>query len=224
MYILDNVDLIHSIMPEHEIYLVAGSSGAGKTSWLLSMLLEWSQGYPVFGRKSHPVPWAYATADRSREGAERRMVGAGIPVEFVPLIAAWDEGLTFNGIVQQAQDMGAKLLVIDGFSRFSPSHNSSRAVSDWLNSVHRTLRQADLTLIGVVEEPKMKPADKYMKRRQRISGPAAWAHHAETIFLVEQLDDKKVGDMRRKLVVLPRNAPEVEYNATMAGGVFKIVP
>jgi RecA-family ATPase len=216
--------LIDTIMPEHEIYLVAGASGAGKTTWLLQMLVEWSQGLPVLGYASHPEPWVYATADRSKDGAERRMTGSGLNPSSVPLIAAWDNGLSFDGIVDRAVEAKAKLLVIDGFSRFSPSHNSSTQVSNWLNSVHRTMRMHDMTLMGVCEEPKMKPKDRYAKGRQRISGPAAWGHHAETVFLIEHFDDKKIGDPRRKLILLPREAPEVEFRATIATGRFTILP
>ena len=66
--------LIESWMPARQVHLLGGSSGAGKTRWLINMLeTVWSKGDPVFGHNSHPVPWAFISGDRDWEDMRRML-------------------------------------------------------------------------------------------------------------------------------------------------------
>jgi hypothetical protein len=72
------------------------------------------------------------------------------------------------------------------------------------------LEKAEMTIIGVVESPKLKPQERYENPRWRVSGAAAWAHYSETIFLIEPSFAKDIDKPERKLYVCPRNAPGME--------------
>jgi hypothetical protein len=54
-----------------EVSLVAGPSGAGKTTWLLQFILALRRGEQFFGRKTNPRPYAFLLFDRSENGLKR---------------------------------------------------------------------------------------------------------------------------------------------------------
>lgn len=199
--------LIDCILPTEEIHLLAGPTGAGKTRWLFDTMLTWQRGEPILGYKSHPVPWLYVASDRSQAGSDRTMESMGLSRSQIPTMPAWDEGMSLNQIVARGQEMKAKLLVIEMFGGFVDPPSHSHQVRAFMQATCRMLQQTHMTIIGVMESPKMKPNDMYANPRQRISGVATWGHHAETIFLVEFTDPKNPNDMRRDLTMCPRCAP-----------------
>ena len=204
---MDSEFLIDCILPKREISLVAGPSGAGKTRWLLNMLVnEWQRGMPVLGYESHPCKWVYVASDRSLASVHRTLRDIGINPESINIIPAWGkDSKSLPQIFDAIKASGAGLAVIEGFGGYA-EEGTPNAVRKYLRAVQHMIECDDITPIGVVESPKMKPHDTYENPRQRVSGAAAWAHYTETIFLVEPED---VSDPRlptRKLYVCPRNA------------------
>lgn len=197
--------LIDPILPKHEISLLGGPSGAGKTRWLLDTLLQWEEGHDILGCPSYPVPWAYVSADRSLDSLERTLNDMNIPPKRIPLIPAWDLGLKWHEVLDRVEATKAQLVVIEAFGSFVEPPANSRMVKDFLNTTARLIRRTGKTVIGVVESPKMKPHDRYENPRQRISGAAAWGHFSETIFLIEPLKSTDPGSPERVLYMCPRN-------------------
>jgi RecA-family ATPase len=202
-----NEYLLDVILPKHEVHLLGGPSGAGKTRWLLKTLLDWQQGLPVLGYQSYPVPWAYVNADRSQASYQRTMCDMGLDPASIRTIAAWDEQLAWHQIIDQMESLDSELFVVESFGSFVPGTSTSRDVKQHLQHAGRFLQRAKKTIIGVVESPKMKPYETYENPRQRISGAAAWGHFSETIFLMEMSNAEDPSCSGRQLYVCPRNGP-----------------
>lgn len=206
--------LIDRILPSCEISLLAGPTGAGKTRWLFDTLMDWEEGLPILGHQSHPVPWIYVAADRSLDAVYRTMDTMEIPRNRFRIVPAWDDHFTFTQIIGAVTDSKAKLAIVEGFGAFIEPPARSDQVRSFLCAACTTLKMHDVTVIGVVESPKMKPRDTYSNPRQRVSGAAAWGHHSETIFLVEPEDAARPADPRRLLTVCVRNGPAIVRHAT----------
>jgi hypothetical protein len=208
--------LIETILPKREVHLLGGPSGAGKTRWLLTtLLMHWRHGLPVLGYKSYPVPWVYIAADRTLDSVGRTMAGMGLSLSGIPIVPAWDDKLGLNGIFDGIDKAGASLAIIESFGSFvEPPYNSNN-VKSLLQLCSRACQKGNLTIIGVVESPKMKPYERYENPRQRISGAAAWGHFSETIFLVEP-DPKDPESLNRTLWVCPRNAPMIKKTGSFS--------
>jgi len=161
------------------------------------------------------------------------MMSLGINPKNVPILPAFGvwPALGHLGILEEAERRKVELLVWEGFGRYVESNAGSSTVARWLSYVTWRLshfqdgspRFAPLTIIGVMEQPKMKPKDRYENARQRISGPAAWGHSASTIVLVEHSDLKCKGP-GRNLEIYPRDSGDILRKATLATGHFVIVP
>lgn len=208
--------LIENLMPTCEVHLVAGVTGAGKTTWLFGMLLDWERGLPVLGCKSNPVPWVYVAADRSIASAHRTMGAMGINPSAIRMIAAQGaDHKDFGAIMGAVADAGAELAVVEAFGSFVDEGGTHRQVSEFMHrACAYTAPQSQfpngLTILGVVESPKMKPNERYLLPRQRISGVATWGHLADCIFLIEHEKPQEHGHPGRKLYICPRVGRDLE--------------
>lgn len=220
--------IIDQLFPRRALHLCAGASGAGKTILLLeTFACHWAQGRDVFGYKSYPESWLYVSGDRSAEDVWRKVDSLGIPRTAVPFLPAYATGkptLDWEKIFNQILATGAKTVIWEGFGRYIADNAGGRVVDAWLEQVTCQIQKHDITLIGVVEQPKMKPRDKYPIPRQRISGPAAWGHHSSTVVLVEFKNEKQSSNPGRivHIIVHDGGAP-IELEATLEGGHFHVV-
>lgn len=226
-------DIIERIFPEQSIHLVAGPTGAGKTRWLIEMLLEWEQGHPVFGFRSNPRPWLYVSGDRPMHQARATIQSLGIDPARVPILEAFGivPPIGVLEILETAEKRNAGLLVWEGFGNYVESNWGSSKVKQWLNMITWRLwhkqdgsKRSPLTIIGVMEQPKMRPKDKYANPRQRISGPAAWGHTAETIVIIEHADETCQNDLRRIGIFPHTHGGPMEFRATLETGHFVLLP
>lgn len=205
--------LVDVILPENEIHLLGGPSGAGKTRWLLNTLLQWEKGEDFICYPSHPAPWVYVAADRSVSSVQRTLSSMGIQPGLITAIPAWDKGMGISEILDAIEKCRAHLVVWESFGSFVEEPAHGQQVKKFLSRMNRFCRQVDTTIIGIVESPKMKPYERYSNPRQRISGAAAWGHFSETIFLVEPdpdcMDDDPANPYRF-LYVCSRNGPAMK--------------
>jgi hypothetical protein len=211
-------------MPKHEVHLLSGVTGAGKTTWLFHTLLEWEKGLPVLGFTSHPVPWAYVAADRSVASAYRTMNAMGIAHNAVNIIPAHGaDRKTWPQIVEVLAEREIEFAVVEGFGGMveEPTH---KGVAQFMHDVCGSCSPSNkfpngLTICGVVESPKMKPAERYALPRQRISGVATWGHMADCIFLIEHghgavKSGHQQGTPDRTLYVCPRIGKDLELKGS----------
>jgi len=222
--------IVDSILPRRRLHLVAGPTGGGKSKFIITQMVSWSRGLDVLGFKSHPEPWLYVSADRSIEDAEDAATSLGfVPHVDVPILPAYATGkdtLSWESVLNDILETKRKIIVWEGFGRYVGANPKGHTVDKFLEQMTRFVLHFDLTIIGIVEEPKMKPRDKYANVRQRISGPAAWGHHTGTVIVIEPSAERNPTDPSRKVWVIPHagNVPAIELNATLIGGQFTIIP
>jgi len=70
--------LIEGIIPEKTVNLVAGPADAGKSTWVLKMIVDFLQGKPILNGESHPCPVAYVLTDRSLDDTHERFDRLGL--------------------------------------------------------------------------------------------------------------------------------------------------
>lgn len=203
--------IVDILLPKNEIHLLAGPSGAGKTRWLLHQLLEWETGADFLGHRSHPVPWVYIAGDRTVVGLARTLNSMGIHRD-ITVIPAWDKAMRESEILDKICHSKCHLAVWESFGSFVDPPAQGHQVKAFLNRMNMFCVKYDKTILGIMESPKLKPYERYENPRQRISGAAAWGHHVETIFLVEQEDFEHIETPYRTLHVCLRNGPAMKFS------------
>lgn len=215
--------LVDLIVPSLEVHLLAGTSDAGKTRWLFHSLLEWEQGNEIFpgsGLASHPVPWVYVAGDRTERAAIRTLQDMGLNPNNIPLMPAFGSShKPIYKIIEEAHHRSAHLVVIEGFQKFIEGPGQARDVQQFLENMSgytdpsRLNGTGGLTILGVVESPKLKPNERYSDARQRVSGVSAWGYYSNTIFLIERMpSDLRSGkdNPHRMMYVCPKQGKRLE--------------
>jgi AAA domain len=197
--------IVNQLLPKKEVHLLAGPSGTGKTRWFTSALSTARKTGKFLNFDCMVDKWAYVLADRSIDSFRRTLGDIEINEDEMHVIPAWgDDFLTLHQIFDRVKDSGAELIFIEAFAGFCEG-SLGRQVRVFLNSMYTMIRKANLTVVGVMESPKLKPYEKYELPRQRVSGAATWAHLSDTIFLLEPEDIKDPTKPGRVLTVCPRN-------------------
>lgn len=200
--------LVEKILPARRVHLLAGVSDAGKTRFIIPAMLNWQAGKPFLGYESHPAPWAYVAGDRTMEEAQDTIGSMGIDPADVPMIPAFgkdDKAINKIMLTAVAMNPRPQLLVIEGFSDLVGGHDTRRDVRAFLSNVSAYCNNSvefpdGLTVLGIVETPKMKPAEQYANPRQRVSGVSSWGFHTSTVMLIEYLKADKDCESQERMI------------------------
>lgn len=216
--------LIEDVFPTQEIHLIAGPSGAGKSTWLLKFIDNWRQGKSFFSHAATPLPFMYISYDRSRKGVLRVFQRLHLnPADFNLYVPTGTDKVTalktkLNALLDKHPDI--RVFFIEGFATKVPDGkiNDQKIVADFLGQLQELCEARNITIFGVVHTAKTREKDRYDNPRQRISGTIAWAGYSETIVIVEPKSPDNPADTTRRLMILPRNAPEVTKEFAFVNG------
>jgi len=203
-------DLIDLILPSARVHLIAGNSNAGKTRWIIPTMLQWQAHQPIMGFASHPIPWAYVIGDRLRIEAEDTINSMGIDPSVITMIPAFGpDNKNWRTVMYAAAALKVGVLVWEGFGDFCEGEKK-RDVRDFLSSISAMCHDKSypggcLTILGIMECPKMKPAEKYADPRQRVSGNSSWVYHTSSVFIIESDKPKDLTEPRRNLYASIKN-------------------
>jgi hypothetical protein len=223
--------IVEHVWPTCRVHLVGGVPDAGKTRWVIPALLDVERGLPLLGKQSTPVPWAYVAGDRLLIEAHDTLKDMGISPSHVRIIPAfgqdnknWAEAL----LAAEKLSPVPELLVFEGFQ--DQCGDSKKEVRDFLGSISAACQPSKqfpngLTIIGICESPKMKPAERYRNPRQRVSGVSAWAYHTGTIIMVEaEAGDDELATPYRTMWVCMKGALRRKLRAVFDTQGRLIVP
>jgi hypothetical protein len=84
--------MVDGLMPLNELHIVAGESGAGKSTWLLQMIDDWQNERPVLGRRSTWYPYVIFVQDRTKAGVFRTLERMRLNPKAFPVQSALEGG------------------------------------------------------------------------------------------------------------------------------------
>lgn len=218
--------------PLGEISLIGGSSGAGKTRWLIQMIFKWRSGEPVF---RHPVcvgDFIYLSRDRSREGMERTLDRMNVDIAEMNFIdSSVAESLNvpkaLDNLVRKRREMERKdpelrplrLLVLEGIDFDVPEGKISDndKVAQYVRRIRKIAKKHEVAVIATLGSPKMTPKNRYESPRDRLLGAGAWNRLAETVIVIEQ---EKGDEDARWVQVIPRNGKTERFRMVFKDGLL----
>lgn len=214
--------IVDPILPVGEIHLIAGSSGAGKTRFILQALKQWHQGKPFLGYKSNPCPFIYVSCDRSAASVEETLETLDLSPSDIPFIDG--RGFvrhgteSFNELFKEVNRTypEARLLVVESIGQLVPTKGQHldyyQATGRFLIDLSNHISKRGLTILGTVHCPKQRKNAELADPRQFVLGSVAWGAFAETLIVIARNSPEDPADRGRKLWLLPRNAPEETYD------------
>jgi hypothetical protein len=194
--------LIDQLLPTSRLNLIGGNSNVGKTRFLLPMLLDWQAGCPIMGFPTNPVPWAYVVGDRLLVEAHDTCKTMGIDPKRIPMIPAFGEhNKSYRAVLKEAETRKLGFLLWEGFADFCDGERK-KEIRDFMSTISAYCHMpqffnASLTILGVMESPKLKPHETYSDPRQRISGAAGWGYHASSVLLIESVEPTNLENPNR---------------------------
>lgn len=217
--------ICNPLLPTREIHLIAGGSGAGKSTFACQIMCDLLAGGEFFGLPiDGPKKVAYLAFDRSEDGMYdtfKRTVGSDeIPFPFYSTTTSpefqkpeyQDVSLAMKRIQELHSDLD--VLVLDGIGMaFTGDSSSLTDVARFVKGLVRTLHSLPhpMAVFALHHMGKVKKGNEYAAARSRIHGSVAWAATSETVILIEAEDEDDASNPHRRVTVCPRNAPERIY-------------
>ena len=194
--------------PKGEVSLIGGSSGSGKTYWMITLLGKVHKGGDVWGHHAKARDYRVLLHDRSPKAMFRTMKALGLPAEArerIIRLSSAQQGRPPAEILEPLIDRnpGVEAWFIEGLDLWIPKQNEMSVVAPILDGLQRLATRRNVAIVASMGAPKQKPKDKYFGR-DALFGSSAFARKVETVVTIT-LTDADNGDSVRRYTVFPRN-------------------
>lgn len=241
--------LAEGLWPERQLSVVAGSSGAGKTTWLYQLLAAWSKGQRAFGFEGPPGPYGLLAADRTAEAHMRTAASVGLPWDQIVLRSIVDDlnvniselehtpfPLLFKLLSSIRAQMkgkgveGSALIVVDPLMVFlGIDLNKYHLVAARLLAVNRWCLETNTQLIATHHATKARSDWSFKRPQDRIAGSGAMLAFSSTQGFLAAHDElgppEDNPDKQSELCLLSHHHPPLSLRLVRNDmGLFVAVP
>ena len=196
--------LVDGLLPLNEVHVIAGETGAGKSTWLFDNFINvWQREKPVLGRKSHWLPYVILVNDRSKAGMIRMLQRLHLHPKQFPIVSTIEGGkITLVKKIEAFHDANPdlKVVFIEGLHVGQKEGNDYGQSSEAMQELNALCQKRNLTIVATTHISKAN-AQLGAADRTSIIGSNATPGMCETVFVLNK--QKKGG--RVKLTVHPRN-------------------
>lgn len=207
--------------------LIGGSSGSGKTTFMLDLCVTQAAGNTFYG---HPVfcrPYLVLMLDRGKLSHERTMRRLGfemnqVPIQFLNPVLDDDASQEVLNRIEEA-DPTPQLVFIEGIDMLVSDPNKIDIVAPFLREIQDIATHFHCAIVGSTGAPKTKPREGYTAKRDTIFGSAVWSRMAETVVTIQFPNGDDTAD-QRMISVLPRNAKSEIFETEFQKGRLVIPP
>jgi hypothetical protein len=205
--------------------LVGGSSGSGKTTFMLDMLVRQVKGTPFYGHATNGRPYLVLMLDRGKDSHTRTMRRLGFADDQVPIkfLKAAVDGEASQQIIDAIEGTTPtpQVVFIEGIDMLVGDPNALEVVMPFMHEVQQIATHFHVAIIGSCGAPKTKPKEGYAAKRDTIFGSAVWSRMSETVVTLQYPEGDDTAD-RRVISVLPRNAKAEQFNTEFVDGKLSI--
>jgi hypothetical protein len=213
-YVVEAISKDHEgWFPKGDTSLVGGSSGSGKTYWVMTVIEKGRKGADIWGHKSKARDYRVLMHDRGAKGMRRTLNKLGLPPEAkerVIRLSRKQQGLPPAEVLEAAIEAnpGVEVWFIEGLDMWFADGLKMNVVAPVMDDLQRVAARRNVAVIATVGAPKEKTKEggdtERYHGRDALFGSAALARKAETVVLISKtdMDDE---NSPRQYSVLPRN-------------------
>jgi hypothetical protein len=221
------VELYDGWLPRGRCNIIAGSSGAGKTRFMVTLLHQASLKQVVFGHVGSGLPFAILFADRGAiSNAETLhslgLQDAGVDLRHMPMLrglAAVDR--IQHELEKDGPDSMPEVLFVEGADMLVNDASDMKEVSAFMGALGELAEHYYVTIVLSLGSGKHKKGEGYSQTRDRAFGSVAWSRTSAQMFQLDRVGDDTT-DTFRTLTVSHRNWKEEKLDLQFRDG--KLVP
>lgn len=207
--------------------LIGGSSGSGKTTFMLDLCVSQSIKTPFYSHGTFGRPYLVLMLDRGKESHDRTMRRLGfttnqVPIRLLKAVVDGDASQEIINHIEQA-DPKPELVFIEGLDMLVSDPNAMEVVMPFMHEMQQIASHFHIALVGSVGAPKTKPKEGYAAKRDTIFGSAVWSRMSETIITIQYPGGDDTAD-QRVISILPRNAKAEMFETEFHEGRLVVLP
>jgi hypothetical protein len=222
--------MVADLMPLHELHIIAGESGAGKSTWLFQFIDDWQRERPILGKKSTWYPFIILVQDRTKPGVLRTLQRMGLHPKSFPVQSGIEGGRAtlkqkIEACLEKNPDI--KIFFVEGLHVGMDESNDYGAVSRAIRELIALCQARKITIVATTHMSKLNAADGNSGRGAILGSSAAPAMSEANILLNKMKPNKAKGipDGAVKLTAHGRNEAEiVRYYRWEAGRLVEFDP
>ncbi|HEX3738501.1 MAG TPA: hypothetical protein VHV29_02130 [Terriglobales bacterium] len=232
--------LVEALSAEHEgwfpkadISLVGGSSGTGKTYWVMTVLEKVRNALEVWGHKTKARDYRVLMLDRGAKAMRRTLNKMGLSAEAKQRVIRVTSAQQSAGPVAvltaaTEREPGAEAWFIEGLDMWLKEAGKMSEVANVLDELQRLATRRNVSIIASVGSSKEKTAEgrdtERYRGRDTIFGSVAWGRKSETIVLISKTDNDPLhDDCPRQYSVLVRNGRSEHFWMDFHAGELRMV-
>ena len=205
--------------------LLGGSSGSGKTTFMLDLCVTQAMGVPFYGHQTHKRPYLVLMLDRGKDSHTRTMHRLEFTTQQVPIkfLKAAVDGEAAQQIIDQIEQTTPtpELVFIEGIDMLVSDPNALEVVMPFMHEMQQIATHFHIAIVGSCGAPKTKPKEGYAAKRDTIFGSAVWSRMSETVVTMQYPSGDDTAD-KRTISVLPRNAKAEQFETEFVHGKLVI--
>jgi hypothetical protein len=216
------------IFAARSLHLIQGASASGKTTFALQMLRAQQEGKPFCGRESiWPKDYLVVWQDRGEDELRRQLRNLGMaenPPPYTLVTAAqanMEPAKALEQILSEKRWANVNVVFAEGLDMWlTDDAKSMKVVATQARNVRSIAEQFDVSIIGTIGAPKMKPKEVYLSARDRGFGSSAWSRVADTVVDITKNPETKV----RTVSILSRTDEDQVLEMVMVDGLLEVLP
>jgi hypothetical protein len=219
--------------PKGDVSLIGGSSGTGKTYWLMTLLEKVRNGADVWVHTCTARDYRVLMLDRGAKAMRRTLNKLNLSAEAKQRVIRVTGAQRLAGpvaVLKEATELnpGAEAWFIEGLDLWLREAGQMSEVSQVLDDIQRLATRRNVAVIASVGAPKQKTAEgrdtERYHGRDTLFGSVAWGRKSETIVLISKTDiDPLHDDCPRQYSVLVRNGRSEHFWMDFHNGELRMV-
>jgi len=201
--------------------LVGGSSGSGKTTFMLDLCVAQEMRAPFYAHTTFGRPYLVLMLDRGKDSHTRTMKRLGfreeqVPIKFLRAAVDGEASQQIIDLIEQSNPQ-PQLVFIEGIDMLVSDPNSLEVVMPFMHEIQQIATHFHIAIVGSCGAPKTKPKEGYAAKRDTIFGSAVWSRMSETIITIQYPAGDDTAD-KREISILPRNAKAEHFTTEFQDG------
>lgn len=227
------MEILHPILPRNEVSILAGASGAGKTTLIMQMIAAVQKNTPFFGFSpgSHPWKLGYIVADRAKDSALHWATRGGVDTSQLGMRSLVDDSsISLAKLSTSPMDLlfelaesllPLDLLVVDPMIVFlggdTKQYNQNAAKLILLN---RWAKKHDVTILGTHHAAKARTDYGFKRPQDRISGTSALLGYTSTQLFLNTPEEASTDYYSFHVVAHTHEGLEIKLQRDTTNGMF----